>query len=190
VYHNTVKYPIPDPRYRDETWRAQHHFKEEHQHDAPLRRSRDFKPVPWGHARGMPNYRHSEPWLNMKNFFGWSEEHHHHPTKWMKRAFFGGVSGFCIGQFWQFVAPINGFAAQKLFASIGERQWSGRLFRFAKATAPRHIMIGASVVVGYDLVIEFLRHHDELNQRPMIIDHLIAMSTIGTVGGWMATNTI
>lgn len=30
VYHNTVKYPIPDSRYSDETWRAKHHFKEEH----------------------------------------------------------------------------------------------------------------------------------------------------------------
>ena len=51
-------------------------------------------------------------------------------------------------------------------------------------------MIGASVFVGYDLIIEFMRHHDELNKRPMIIDHLVAMSLIGTVGGWMATNTI
>ena len=30
VYHNTVKYPVPDPRYADETWRAKHHFKEVH----------------------------------------------------------------------------------------------------------------------------------------------------------------
>merc|ERR1712037_711845 len=84
VYHNTVKYPVPDARYADETWRSMHHFKEVHQHDAPLRRSRDFKPVPWGTARGMPNYRHSEPWLNMKNLFTLKDEHHHHPTKWIK----------------------------------------------------------------------------------------------------------
>ena len=35
--------------------------------------------------------------------------------------------------------------------------------RFAQATAPKHMMIGASIFVGYDLILEFLRHHDELN---------------------------
>ena len=65
----------------------------------------------------------------MKNLFSLQDEHHHHPTKWIKQGVFGGLAGFCIGQFWQFISPINGFAAQKLFASIGERAWSGRLFR-------------------------------------------------------------
>ena len=129
VYHNTVKYPVPDARYADETWRSMHHFKEVHQHDAPLRRSRDFKPVPWGTARGMPNYRHSEPWLNMKNLFTLKDEHHHHPTKWIKKFLFGAYTGFLVGQAWFFAAPINGFAAQKLFAAIGERPFSGRMLR-------------------------------------------------------------
>ena len=129
VYHNTVKYPIPDPRYGDELWRAKNHFKEEYQHDAPWRRSRDFKPVPWGNARGLPNYRHSEPWLSLKNVFTFTEERHHHPTKWIKKAALGAVTGLCLGQVWFFFAPINGFAAQKLFASIGERAFTGRMFR-------------------------------------------------------------
>lgn len=127
--HNTVKYTAPDPRYADETWRAKNHFKELHQHDSPLRRNRDFKPVPWGTARGMPNYRHSEPWLNMKNLYTLFEETHHHPTKWIKKATFGALTGFALGQLHFFNAPINGFAAQKLFAAIGERPWSGRLWR-------------------------------------------------------------
>jgi hypothetical protein len=57
-------------------------------------------------------------------------------------------------------------------------------------TAPQHMAVGGSIFLGYELIIEFMRHHDESNLRPMIIDHLIAMSLIGTVGGWMATNTI
>ena len=64
------------------------------------------------------------------------------------------------------------------------------LFRLIQMTAPRHIMIGASVFVGYDLLMEFMRHHDELNQRPKVIDHVIAMSVLGTVGGFMASNSI
>ena len=59
-----------------------------------------------------------------------------------------------------------------------------------KHTAPRHMMIGGSVFTGYDLLIEFMRHHDETNLRPMIIDHVIAMSILGTIGGFMAFNSI
>ena len=77
----------------------------------------------------MPNYRHSEPWLNMKNLITWPEEGHHHPTVWAKKFAFGAWSGFVLGQLWYFASPINGFAAQKLFAAVGERPWSGRIFR-------------------------------------------------------------
>ena len=190
VYHNTVKYRIPDPRYSDETWRAKHHFKEEHLHDAPLRRSRDFKPVPWGTARGMPNYRHSEPWLNMKNMYSLWDESHHHPTKWFKKFLFGAVVGLTFGQVWFFWAPINGFAASKLFAAIGEKAWSGRMYRMVKHTAPRQMAVGGSVFLGYDLITEFMRHHDETNLRPYILDHLTAMCVIGTIGGAYFTNSI
>ena len=65
----------------------------------------------------------------MKNLFTLQDEHHHHPTKWIKKGAFGGLCGLVFGQFFQFVAPINGFAAQKLFAAVGERAWSGRLWR-------------------------------------------------------------
>jgi len=53
--------------------------------------------VPWGAARGMPNYRHAEPWLNMKNLFTFTEERHHHPTKWIKRFLFGAGVGLVMG---------------------------------------------------------------------------------------------
>ena len=126
---NTVKYNIPDPRYSDASWRARHGFKEEHQHDAPMRRNRDFKPVPYGTARGMPNYRHAEPWLNMKNMYTLVEEHHHHPTKWLKKIVYGASVGFVVGQIWFYLSPINSFAASKLFAAIGEVPFSGRFYR-------------------------------------------------------------
>ena len=129
VYHNTVRYPVPDDRYSDETWRAQHHFKEVHQHDPPQRRNRDFRPIPWGAARGMPNYRCSEPWLNMKNLMSLPNESHHHPIKWFKHFLFGSVLGGMLGQAWFYLAPVSGFAAKKLFAAIGERPWSGRCYR-------------------------------------------------------------
>ena len=127
--HNAVKYHVPDPRYADDTWRAKHGFKEVHQHDAPLRRNRDFKPVTWGAARGMPNARHSEPWLNMKNLYSLWGDQFHHPTLWFKKAVFGAGVGFAYVSVWSFVSPVNGFAAQKLMATIGERPWSGKAYR-------------------------------------------------------------
>ena len=59
-----------------------------------------------------------------------------------------------------------------------------------KHTAPYHMALGASAFLGYDLIMEFMRHHDETNPRPKIIDHLITMSIIGTAGGLLATNTV
>ena len=59
-----------------------------------------------------------------------------------------------------------------------------------KFTAPRHMGYGGAAVLGYDLIREFMRHHDETNMRPKVVDHLIAMSIIGASGGFIATNTI
>jgi len=50
--------------------------------------------------------------------------------------------------------------------------------------------IGASIFLGYDLIHEALRYHDHQTQRPKIVDHVIAMSIIGTVGGFMFGNTL
>jgi len=49
---------------------------------------------------------------------------------------------------------------------------------------------GGSAFLGYDLIREFLVHHDENNLRPKVIDHLIAMSILGTVSGLVAMNTL
>lgn len=57
-------------------------------------------------------------------------------------------------------------------------------------TSMRHMAIGGSVFLGYDLIHEALRYHDHQCQRPMIVDHLVAMSVIGTVGGFMASNSL
>lgn len=129
VYTNTIKYLIPDPAYNDELWRSKHGYKEEHQHDAPKRRNRDFKPVPYGTFGGMPNYRRSEPFENLKNITDFKNEHHHFPTRWAKTFFHGALTGICFGQLWFFIRPINGFALQKLMQAVGDRPFTGRVGR-------------------------------------------------------------
>ena len=101
---------ISDKRYENEMWRTKHGYKEIHQHNAPLRRNRDFKPVPWGAAVGMPNYRHSEPFLMLKNLTDLQHEQHQHPIRWAKQFSFGALVGLSIGQLLGAVMPLNQFA--------------------------------------------------------------------------------
>ena len=67
VYHDHVAQPMSNNTYGNETFRARQGYKESHQHDPGLRRNRDFKPVLYGTFRGLPNYRHSEPYCMLKN---------------------------------------------------------------------------------------------------------------------------
>ena len=106
VYENVVKYHPSDPDYNNEVWRAKHHYKELHQHDPPYRRSRDFKPVGFGSFKGMPNFKHAEPWAVMKNLRDLTHEDHHHPIKWIKRFLFGAAAGCVFGYSWFVFKPL------------------------------------------------------------------------------------
>lgn len=136
------------------------------QHDAPFRRNRDFKPVPYGTFGGMPNYRHAEAFCQMKNAKDLITENHHFPTVWAKHFLWGAAIGLTLGSGWFFISPANGFAVQKLMSSVGERQWSGRLLRLFKATAPTYALYGGLTTFTYHWIFEFLRHHDHTNLRP------------------------
>lgn len=72
---------------------------------------------------------------------------------------------------------------------LGQEEFTGKqglksftFVRLFKFTAPTHALYGGSLFLGYQLVFEFLRHHDELNQRPLFIDHTFAMTLIGGIG--------
>jgi len=71
-------------------------------------------------------------------------------------------------------------------AAVGERPWSGRLWRLFTLTAPTHALCGGSIFLGYRLIMEYLRHHGETNLRPMFIDHQIACTIIGSLAGAIA----
>ena len=97
VFHNHYQMLVGDPSYANETFRARHGFKETHAHDPPYRRNRDFKPVPYGTFRGMPNYKHSEPYCLLKNMKDLPREDHHHPIKWIKTSLKGMFVGSLLG---------------------------------------------------------------------------------------------
>lgn len=120
---------MPEPNYGNEFWRAKYGYKEQHQHDPPFRRNRDFKPVPYGTAAGLPNYRHAEPFALLKNAKDIINEQDHFPTRWTKHFLFGAALGVVFGQCWWFIRPVGGFAFQKVMQASGERAFSGRVFR-------------------------------------------------------------
>lgn len=180
VYHNAVSQVISNPAYDNETFRAKHGYKESHQHDPAYRRNRDFKPVPYGTFRGMPNYKHSEPYCLLKNMKDIANEDHHHPIKWIKTAMKGGLLGSVFGYMWFVGGPTGPFEMGKLMAATGNRPFSGRGTRMFKSVLGKYAFMGASLTLSYQLINDFLRHHDESNSRPKFFDHMIATTLIGT----------
>ena len=61
--------------------------------------------------------------------------------------------------------------------------------RYVKATSFNPTLYAGSLALGYQLIIDFLRHHDEANMRPEVVDHMIAMTLLGTISGFMIGNT-
>jgi hypothetical protein len=75
-----------------------------------MRRNRDFKALPYGTAGGMPNYRHAEPFCQLKNLKDLANEHHHFPTKFFKTFLTGAAIGVVFGAFWTSFRPMSGIA--------------------------------------------------------------------------------
>ena len=94
-----------------------------------MRRNRDFNAMPYGTAIGMPNYRHAEPFCQLKNIKDLGNEHHNFMIRYIKIFMAGSIVGLVYGSAWSFVRPMSGMAIQKLFLAVGERDWSGRIGR-------------------------------------------------------------
>jgi len=182
VYSNGVHQEISDPNYQNATFRARHHYKEEHVHDAPYRRNRDFKPVPYGSYRGILNYRHSEPFCHLKNMKDIPREEHHIIIQWSKSFLKGAVVGSVFGYLAFVAGPAGPFEMNKLLANVGNRQFSGKYWRLMRNTFGKGALIGGSITLSYNLINYWLRHHDEANARPKYLDHNIAVTAITTAG--------
>jgi len=55
-------------------------------------------------------------------------------------------------------------------------------FRLLKSVCGKYGAIGAATFVFYNYTFYALRHHDEANSRPEIVDHTLAISLIGMAG--------
>lgn len=85
--------------------------------------------MPYGTAAGMPNYRHAEPFCQLKNIKDLKNEHHHFPTRFFKIFLSGAIVGVTFGSAWGFLRPMSGFAIQKLMHTTGDHAFTGRIWR-------------------------------------------------------------
>jgi hypothetical protein len=55
------------------------------------------------------------------------------------------------------------------------------MIRLFKAVAPTHALYGGSFFLSYTLIMEFARHHDHTNLRPVFLDHLGTVTLLSGV---------
>lgn len=128
VYENVVHQPMAGG-YENEHFRAAHGYKDAHMHDPPQRRNRDFRPVSYGTFRGMPNYRHSEPFCLLKNMKDFANEEHNIGVRMSKSFLKGGFVGSVLG-YLHFMGSTQGsFEMNKLANIIGPRKFTGGSLR-------------------------------------------------------------
>lgn len=149
VYHDHVVQGVSNNAYANETFRARQGFKETHQHDPTFRRNRDFKPVGYGTFRGLPNYRHSEPYCLLKNMKDLPRQDHHHPIKYIKTFLTGATVGSVAGYMYFVGGPTGSFEMQKLLAAVGNRPFSGRGFRLMQNVLGKYALMGGSLLLSY-----------------------------------------
>jgi len=176
------------PGYENEAFRARAGYKELHQHDPPARRNRDFKPVPYGSAKGPLNYRHSEAWCMLKNMKDLPRETHHVPITMTKEFMKGAIVGGILGQYWFIGSPSGALEYEKAVAASGGKAFSGRTFRLMKNTLGKYMALGGTLMVSYHGLKYWMRRHDEANPRTAWMDHLYATVIMGTVGSAFVFN--
>ena len=129
VYDNHIAANDTFPGYRNEQWRVRHGYKELEVADPPFRRNRDFKPLSYGSYRGILNYRHSEPFMHLKNLKDLWREPHHHPTKWFKSFLKGALWGGSLGYMYTVFGPTGNIENEKMMSTVAHRYNTGRLLR-------------------------------------------------------------
>jgi hypothetical protein len=128
VFQNHIEYRGA-PGYENEKFRSRHGYKDSEAHDPPYRRNRDFKPIPYGSAKGILNYRHSEPFAQAKNLPDLLKETHHKPIVYSGLFLKGAFAGAVAGQFYAYGGPSGALETNKALAAAGSRQGSGKLWR-------------------------------------------------------------
>ena len=49
-------------------------------------------------------------------------------------------------------------------------------------TMPTHALVGGGAFLSYELLREFMRHHQDTLRRPEIVDHTLAFTILGMAG--------
>ena len=85
--------------------------------------------MPYGSAKGILNYRHSEPFALMKNLKDLPKETHQKPIMYTKHFLKGAILGGIFGSFYFTGGPIRYLEMEKVIHASGSRPFSGQLWR-------------------------------------------------------------
>lgn len=121
VFSNAINQNILDEDYKNDTFRSRYGYKEAHTPDSPYRRNRDFKPVPYGSAKGILNFRHSEPYCLLKNMKDLYNEDTNIFMRWFKQGCRGAIVGSLFGITYFTGGNTGNFEMNKLVAAKGAR---------------------------------------------------------------------
>ena len=98
----------------------------------------------------------------------------------------GAIIGGFLGYSWFLIKPLNPFVTKKLMNVVGDRNWSGRTYRFMREVISPYALVGGVSALGYTMIYEFLRGaHEQNNDRPMYYDHTIATTAMFALGGFL-----
>jgi hypothetical protein len=158
--------------YENETFRAKHGYKELRVHNAPERRSKDFKPALYGHFRGMLNFKHSQPWAISRHFKDLIEEDHQFAIRYIKEAIRGSIFGALAGLLYQVHTAFNIYSLKKLYLQASSAPFGWRSLTLFKGIYQKPALFGAGVFLMYQGLWDLFTHHRESLGIPDFITHM------------------
>ena len=114
----------------------------------------------------------------LKHLGDFMNEDHHCPIRWAKKFFFGFIVGGMFGAPYVFFKPEHPIVNAKMTTYLGSRIYSGKQWRFTKAALLPCMLYGASINLGYELLITAFRFKEKTTARPLVIDHMFACTIL------------
>lgn len=154
-YSDVIARGREDPEKSNSVWRAKNGYKEMEVHDPPPRRNNDFKAVHSWSAKGMPNYKHAEPFYLLKNMTQVWREESNPAIRWTKRVLYAGTFGAIAGFAFFVGSPKQSFVMNQLFYECGPREFAGRTLKLFKIVMPKYFFMAGSVALLYSMARDY-----------------------------------
>lgn len=135
-------------------------------------------------AKGLPNYKHSEPFYLTKNMPQFLREENGFVFRWTKRFLEGGFYGTVLGAAWYVFKPQSAHVQNQMELAAGNKEMVYRIFRIAKMALPKYFIFAGSTHLLYWLLRDGMNWEANNNDYPQFIKHCAAFS-ISTTAAYL-----